>query len=286
MPKVALVTGAASGIGLALTEGLLARGYDIAMLDIDESRLIDECERLQAAIKLQGTQRLTPHHCDVADSASIDQAVTNVIAEHGHLDVLINNAGVAVGGAFGQMSEADFNWLININLLGLVHMTRVCLPHLLTRPSGNIVNISSLFGIIAPPGQTAYSASKFAVRGFSKALQHELVETDITVSIVYPGGVRTRIAKQSRKAEGLDAAEYQQGIKEFNRALVLAPEKAAQIILDGMQRGRAEILVGTDAKIIRWLARLFPRHYWPMVEKLMPSGQSLDRIRAFYNKNR
>ncbi|TXM88765.1 SDR family NAD(P)-dependent oxidoreductase, partial [Methylobacterium sp. WL116] len=191
--RTALITGAASGIGRALAVGLAARGCNLALADRNVAGL-EETERLIATNRV----RISRHPLDVADRDAIAALPAAVEAAHGGLDVLINNAGVALGGTFEDVTEADFEWLFEINFWGVVRMTRAFLPLLRAQPEARIVNLSSLYGLIAPPGQTAYSASKFAVRGFSQALRHELAGTAIGVTVVHPGGVATSVADSAR----------------------------------------------------------------------------------------
>ena len=193
--RVAIVTGAASGIGRAIALSLARRGCHVALADIDEAGL-------DATASLIGNRvRVTRHRLDVADSDAVARFPDEVLAAHGGVDVLVNNAGVALGGTFEQIAPDEFDWLMAINFTGVVSMTRAFLPLLKARPDAQIVNLSSLFGLIAPPGQTAYSAAKFAVRGFSQALRHELQAecSRVGVTVVHPGGGRTRSASRSFK---------------------------------------------------------------------------------------
>ena len=181
--RTAIVTGAASGIGRAISVSLARRGSHLALADINGAGLA-EAARLCTEFGV----RVSQHRLDVGDRAAVAGFPSAVTAEHPGVDFLINNAGVALGGTFEQVSEADFEWLFDINFWGVVRMTRAVLPLLHVSKDACIVNVSSLYGLVAPPGQTAYSAAKFAVRGFSQALCHELKGTHIGVLLVHPGG--------------------------------------------------------------------------------------------------
>jgi NAD(P)-dependent dehydrogenase (short-subunit alcohol dehydrogenase family) len=197
--RTAVVTGAASGIGRAIATSLARRGCHLALADIDD----DGLQRTAAEISAAGV-RVSRHHLDVSDAAAVAAFPQRVTAEHAGVDILVNNAGVALGGAFEQVAEADFEWLFAINFWGVVRMTRAFLPLLHKSEEARIVNISSVFGLIAPPGQTAYSASKFAVRGFSESLRHELARTNIGVTVVH-----------SRRRRHLDLGERTDGAKHL-----------------------------------------------------------------------
>jgi NAD(P)-dependent dehydrogenase (short-subunit alcohol dehydrogenase family) len=192
------ITGAASGIGRALAIELAARGCDLALADRDEAGL-----RMVAA-EIGSPRRVTLHRVDVSDAAEISDFADQAIAAHPALNVLINNAGVALRGSFEEIDQAQMEWLFNINFWGVVHGTRAFLPYLKTRSEAHIVNLSSIFGIVAPPGQSAYAAAKFAVRGFSESLRHELAVAGsaVRLSVVHPGGIATSIARNSRTGVG------------------------------------------------------------------------------------
>ena len=171
-------------------------------------------------------------------------------AVHGRVDLLVNNAGVAVGGTFEQVGEADFDWLIAINFDAVVRMTRAFLPLLHTSDDARIVNISSIYGIVAPAGQTAYSASKFAVRGFSNALRHELEGTRVGVTVVHPGGVATAIARSARVPAAIPAVEVERRRAAADRKLRMPPARAGEIVVRAIERGAARVLVGADAVVV------------------------------------
>jgi NAD(P)-dependent dehydrogenase (short-subunit alcohol dehydrogenase family) len=257
--RTAVVTGAASGIGRAIAASLARRGCNVALADIDGEALAHVATEIGSA-----DVRISRHHLDVADRGAIAAFPAHVISEHGGIDVLVNNAGVALGGTFLEIAERDFEWLFDINFWGVVRMTRAFLPHLQKSEEARLVNISSLFGLIAPPGQTAYAASKFAVRGFSEALRRELERVDprIGVTVVHPGGVATSIAKSARQPDSLPAEEVAKRRKFFDSHLTMPPEVAGETIVRGIERRQARILVGSDAKFAALVERLMPVNYW------------------------
>jgi len=264
--RVAVVTGAGSGIGRAIALSLARRGCHLSLCDIREEGLA-EVAREASALGV----RCVTHRLDVADRQAVQDLPRQVIDAHGAVHVVVNNAGVALGGTFEQVSEADFDWLMEINFHGVVRMTRAFLPHLRQAGEGRIVNISSLHGLVSPAGQVAYSASKFAVRGFSNALKHELAGSSVGVTVVHPGGVATAIAKNARTPTSVDPNEAFARVKRAERLLRMPPERAGDIIVTGIERNAARILVGNDAKIIAVLERLMPVGYWKVLSMLINS---------------
>lgn len=258
--RVAVITGAAGGIGRGIALALAARGCHLALADIDEAAL----GRTAAELAARGI-KVSQYRLDVTDAAAIAGFPARVLADHGRADLLFNNAGVAVGGTFEQVSEADFDWLMSINFWAVVRMTRAFMPLLHSSPEARLVNISSLFGLIAPPGQTAYCASKFAVRGFSNSLRHELEGTSIGVTVVHPGGIATSIAKNARMAGGINGIDVAAAQKKFETFLKMPPEQAGEIIVKGVERRKARVLVGNDAKVAALIERLFPVGYWKII---------------------
>jgi len=206
---------------------------------------------------------------DIADHAAVAALPAAVLARHGRVTVLVNNAGVALGGLFSQIEAADFDWLMAINFGATVRLTRAFLPVLEREAAAQVVNVSSIFGIIAPPAQTAYAASKFAVRGFSESLRHELEMNGsaVGVTIVHPGGVRTAISENARLAKGLNPEDVQRERANWRSLLALAPEKAAATIAAAIERRDARVLVGQDAKGAALVQRLFPVTYWKHVAR-------------------
>jgi NAD(P)-dependent dehydrogenase (short-subunit alcohol dehydrogenase family) len=254
---VAVVTGAGSGIGRALAQQLAAAGSTLALADIDEPGLKQTIESLGGT-----SAAVSTHVMDVAEEASVSALAEDVRSRHGRVTLLINNAGVSLHGDFEEISLDDFRWLMNINFWGTVCGVKYFLPVLKRERRAHIVNLSSVFGIIAPAGQCAYSASKFAVRGFTEALRHELEGSNVGVSCVHPGGIRTSIARRSRMGAGACASKREKDIERFERLARTPPEKAATRILRGVERREPRILIGTDAYQIDILQRLRPASYW------------------------
>jgi len=247
---VAVITGAGSGIGRALAQELARRHCALALADIDPTGL-DETAQLVSG------GRVTTHMVDVADRSAVEQFACTVIEQHGRVNLLINNAGVALGGSVEQLSIDNIAWLFNINFWGMVYGVKYFLPVLCKQPEAHIVNLSSVFGLFAPPGQSAYAASKFAVRGFSDALRQELATSSVRVSCVHPGGIKTNIAARAR-VDDLPAELHAQAAEVFARVLRLPPEYAARVIVRGVEANRARILIGREAFWIDRLMRLAP----------------------------
>ncbi|MBO0751694.1 MAG: SDR family NAD(P)-dependent oxidoreductase [Bradyrhizobiaceae bacterium] len=260
--RTAVVTGAAGGIGRGIAEALARRGCHLALADVDDAGLAKTAAAIASKADPNDKIRISRHHLDVADRAAVAALPAQVTAEHGGVDVLVNNAGVAVGGTFLEVAESDFDWLFGINFWGVVQMTRAFLPLLQNSEEARIVNISSLFGLVAPPGQTAYSASKFAVRGFSEALRHELDGSPVGVTVVHPGGVATSIVNSARLPRSLSAEEAAKRRKAFNAVLAMPPEMAGEIIIRGAEKRKPRIVVGRDAKFVALVERLMPVNYW------------------------
>jgi NAD(P)-dependent dehydrogenase (short-subunit alcohol dehydrogenase family) len=254
---VAVVTGAGSGIGRALGQQLAAAGLALALADLDEAGLQQTLQSLRSNGAL-----VTSHAVDVAEEAAVSAFAEDVARRHGRLSLIINCAGVSLHGDFDEVSLDDFRWLMNINFWGTVYGVKYFLPMLEREKRAHIVNISSVFGLIAPAGQVPYAASKFAVRGFTEALRHELDGTNVFVSCVHPGGIRTPIARHSRLGAGTPAPKREANIARFERLARTSPEKAAARILLGVERRERRILIGTDACQIDVLQRLRPASYW------------------------
>ena len=254
---VAVVTGAGSGIGRGLARQLAVAGSALALADIDEVGL----QQTAASLSERGVQ-LTTHILDVSDESAMQGFAKDVTARHGRVTLLINNAGVALHGRFDEISLDDFRWLMGINFWGVVYGVKYFLPLLKKEPRAHIVNISSVFGIVAPVGQTAYSASKFAVRGFTEALRHELEGTTVFVSCVHPGGIRTPIARRARLGANTPPAVRDEAVSRFDRLTPTMPDAAAARILQGVERREPRILIGRDARGIDVLQRLRPATYW------------------------
>lgn len=261
--KTAVVTGAASGIGRGIALSLARRGCHLALADLNEAGLA-ETAKLIASNRV----RVSRHRLDVADRSAVAAFPAIVAAEHSGADILVNNAGVAIGGTFEEVSDEDFEWLFEINFWGVVRMTRAFLPLLKSSGDARVVNISSIFGIISPPGNAAYSASKFAVRGFSNALRHELEATNIGVTVVHPGGVATNIVENARAAKNTTPQAAAERRALAKKHLTLPPETAGEIIVGAIEHRQPRVLVGSDAKRISIIERIAPVSYWKIMQRL------------------
>jgi short-subunit dehydrogenase len=262
----AAVTGAASGIGRALALALAARGCDLALADRDEAGL----QTVAAEIGKAPTVKVSIHRVDVAAPDQIEAFALAAIAAHPGLNILVNNAGVALLGQFDEIDQAEMEWLLNNILWGGVRPPRALLPHLSRQGEAHIVNLSSIFGIVAPPGQTAYAAAKFAVRGFSESLRHELqmAASPVKLSVVHPGGVATNIVRNSRSGHGAtDNARRAQLIERFEAAAKTTPQAAALRIIAGIEKNSPRILIGNDARFMDLLQRLRPGTYWSVLAR-------------------
>jgi len=258
--RVAAVTGAASGIGRALSQVLAQRGCHLALADVDAEGL----EVTVRAARAHGV-RLDARHVDVADRKAVHDWADAVAKLEGGLRGVFNNAGVALGASVRRMTLDELEWLMGVNFWGVAYGTKAFLPHLEAAGGGHVVNISSVFGLVGFPGNGAYNAAKFAVRGLSEALAVELLaeRSPVQVHCVHPGGVRTRIARNARIGAQEDTLAMSDDERHaaFTRVARLSPERAAEIILDGVRRGRRRIVVGTDARLISAIQRLFPAAY-------------------------
>ncbi|MCW3796658.1 SDR family NAD(P)-dependent oxidoreductase [Sphingomonas sp. BN140010] len=265
--RVAVITGAGSGIGRGIALACSRRGCGVAIADVSEDGLRETAGMIRGV-------KVTTHKLDVTDRAATAALPQSVLAEHGRVDLLVNNAGVAIGGTFEQVDEADFDWLMEVNFHAVVRLTRAFLPLLRTRDQARIVNVSSLFGLIAPPGQTAYSAAKFAVRGFSESLRRELEEaaSAVGVTVVHPGGINTNIARNARPPRHVSNEEAAQMAEErdrFQKFLRMSPIKAGEIIVSAVEGEKPRVLVGNDAKIGSLIERLAPIGYWNILKRSM-----------------
>ena len=276
--KVAVVTGAASGIGRALSVLLAEREAVVVLVDIDGEGLSNTAEQITA-----GGGYCSKHIVDVADQEAVEALAGEVVRQHGAVHLLVNNAGVSVVQRAEAITYDDFEWLMNINFWGVVYGTKSFLPHLRLSDEAHIVNVSSLFGIMSMPLQSAYNASKFAVRGFTEALKMELADSTVGVSCVHPGGIKTDITRNSRIGEGALAMSRDELHTAFVDSAPTTADKAASVILRGIERKRRRILVGPDARIVDWIVRHFPGTYeWILrLEKDVVRGVRLrDRTKS------
>lgn len=248
--RVAVVTGAASGIGRALARDLAARGAHLALVDVNEAGLDALASELD-----RSSRRVTRHVVDVSRRERMEHLAQEVVAAHGGVHLLVNNAGVALAGDVGEQTLDDVEWLVGINFWGVYHGCHFFLPHLRRAPEAHIVNLSSIFGVIGVPTQSAYCAAKFAVRGLSETLAGELRGTSIGVTSVHPGGVRTDIVRSARGIA--DGEEREQASAAFER-LGWSPEYVSRRVLRAVERRRARLVVCPEAVALDWLKRLAP----------------------------
>ena len=276
--KVAVVTGAGSGMGRYLSVLLAKEGADVVVCDVNQETLNETVEMLR-----KYNVSVSSHVLDVADKEAIEALPQKVKDQHGKVDLVFNNAGVSTGKHFKDMEEENWDWVMDINLHGVINSTRAFIPHLIDRPEAAIVNTSSIFGMVAVPGQTVYHATKFAVRGFTESLALEMAETNKNLQIhcVHPGHVGTNIVANSRMDEedlqtneegrsSIFTREQPTTIEEMAdsfREGGMHPSKAAQIILNGVKKNKRRIFIGLDSKLLELSQRIFPNKYhrvWPL----------------------
>lgn len=267
--KVAVITGAGSGIGRALAMELAASGAKLAISDINEAGLKETANNLNL-----GEDRLMTKILDVADRQAFYDFADDVVNHFGQANMIFNNAGVALGATVEDMNYDDFEWLMNINFWGVVYGTKAFLPYLKQAGEGHIINVSSIFGLVGIPTQSAYNAAKFAVRGFTESLRIELEMEGSPVSCtsIHPGGIMTNIAKAARMSDGVEritGASKEQSIQDFEKMFRTTPEEAASTILKGVRGNKRRVLIGSDAVAVDTMQRLLPTSY----QKLIAMGQ-------------
>jgi len=271
--KTAVITGAGSGMGRYLAILLAKDGADVVVCDVNEDTLNKTLEMLK-----QYNVSVSSHVLDVAIKEDIEALPGKVIEQHGKVDLVFNNAGVATGGHFQDMDEKYWDWVMGVNFHGVVNSTRAFIPHMIDRPEAAIVNTSSIFGMVAVPGQSAYHATKFAVRGFTESLALEMADTNPNLQIhcVHPGHIGTNIAGTARMDDQVAKKVIEDGKKsiftwkpptsleemghEFKQG-GMHPSKAAKIILSGVKKNKRRIFIGLDARLLDLSQRLFPKHY-------------------------
>ncbi|MEE4249787.1 MAG: SDR family NAD(P)-dependent oxidoreductase [Alcanivoracaceae bacterium] len=274
--RVAVITGAGSGIGRALAFQLGAAGCKLAISDINEAAVKQVAKELKA-----NGHDVIADRLDVADREAFYAYADKVLNKFGSVNLVINNAGVALGSTVEQTSYEDFEWLMGINFWGVVYGTKAFLPHLKNADQGHIVNISSVFGLIGVPSQSAYNAAKFAVRGFTESLRQELELEGSSVSCtsVHPGGIKTNIARNARmndSVKNITGKTGESNVQDFEKMFRTTPEEAAATIIAGIRGNKRRVLIGADAVAIDTMQRLLPTSY----QKLLVTGQKMLRNRA------
>ncbi|WXL24021.1 SDR family NAD(P)-dependent oxidoreductase [Ectopseudomonas mendocina] len=267
--QVAAITGAGSGIGRALALNLARQGCHLALSDVNTQGLSETAKQARAL----GVS-VSEHAVNVADRQAVLAWAGQVVNEHGRVNMIFNNAGVAQGGTTEGNDFDDYEWIMSINFWGVVNGTKAFLPHIKASGNGHIINISSVFGLFAQPGMSAYNSSKFAVRGFTESLRQELDigRYGISASCVHPGGIKTNIANSARvnaSMDNLTGTNPDNAKQQFNHLLKTTPEKAAQVILAGVLKNKRRILIGPDAYVIDLMQRLFPAFYQNIVTAAM-----------------
>ena len=275
--KVAVVTGAASGMGRSLALQLAQEGARLALSDVDVTGLAETCRAARAAGAQVHEQRL-----DVSDRLAVDASAATVVREYGAVNLVINNAGIALAGDVEDLEHADIARIMDIDFWGVVHGTMAFLPHVIASGDGAIVNTSSVFGLVAMPGQSAYNAAKFAVRGFTESLRTEMLvaRRPVTVTCVHPGGIKTNIVRNSTALGRHDAAALSE---LFDKRLArTSADQAAKVILKGARKGKAKVLVGPDAYFLDLLARVsgsgYQRLFAALAPRLMPAASPAPEV--------
>ncbi|NMO56101.1 SDR family NAD(P)-dependent oxidoreductase [Actinoplanes sp. TBRC 11911] len=264
--RTAVVTGAASGIGEHLGYQLAARGSGLVLVDVDDVRLKVVADRIRATHPELSVESIV---ADLASRESVTDLASQIRTGHPALGMLVNNAGIALGGRFDQVTVDEFETVMNVNFRAPMLLTHALLPSLYATPGSHLVNVSSLFGLIAPAGQSAYSASKFALRGLSQVLYAELGGHGVGVTTVHPGGVRTRIADNARVGSGVPKELVEGHRKLVAKLLTFPPEKAARQILDAAARRKARVLIAVSAKVPDLLARALPVGHAAVMRKVV-----------------
>ena len=264
--KVAAITGAGSGIGRALARELASRGCHLALADVNAASL----EETRQALASYGV-RISTEVVNVAEREQVHAWADKVVAEHGKVNLVFNNAGVAHAGTVEGSEYEEYEWITNINFWGVVYGTKAFLPHIKASGEGHVVNVSSVFGLFSQPGMSAYNATKFAVRGITESLRQELDMEGgaVSASCVHPGGIKTNIARTARMNDSLAKVTGQNANaarQQFNDQLLrTTPDKAAQVIIRGVERDARRILIGADAHAIDVMLRVLPVWYQKVV---------------------
>ena len=261
--KVVAITGAGSGIGRSLALQLAAKGCHLALSDVNEAALAESAGLLPSTINI------STHVVDVAVKEQVYQWADKVVASHGHVDIVINNAGVASQCPIEDIDYDDFNWVFNIVFYGVLYGTKAFLPHLRSRPDAHIVNISSVNAFFPFPGNGPYNCAKHAVKALNQTLIQELNNSNINITSVHPGGIKTNIVHNSRMIKPLEPISKAQAAARFERMAGTTADKAEETIIKGILKEKQRLLVGKDAYVIDILTRLFPQGFSNVVGKLM-----------------
>lgn len=274
--RIAVVTGAASGIGRALALGLAQEGARLVLADINQAGLTETAALIQKA----GHAKAVTYALDVSSRDDVQAFADDVEARFGGADIVLNNAGVTHFSKVEDLSYEDFEWIMNIDFWGVIHGTKSFLPQMRRKGSGHVVNISSIFGIVGAPAQSAYNAAKFAVRGFTEALRLEMRGSGIEISCVHPGGVKTGIMRTARYLQHVPNDAREKMWSDFDLLPLLPADKAAQIIIKGIKKNKKRIIVGNDARMMDWIQRLLPSSYGAILfrpSKIASLSELVDR---------
>ena len=263
--KVAAITGAGSGMGRTLALQLAKQGCHLSLSDVNETGLAETHKLAEAAGVNVFSDRV-----DVANREAVYQWADKVVADHGKVNLIFNNAGVALGSTVAAITYEEMEWLLGINMWGVIYGSKAFLPHLEASGDGHIINTSSLFGLCAQPTQSAYNISKFAVRGFTESLRQELdlQNSCVSATCVHPGGIKTNIARDSRansSLEQLTGNSHADGVAKIEKLFITSADKAAQIILAAVRKNKRRVVVGPDAKVLDLIVRLLPSGYQRLV---------------------
>lgn len=270
--RVAAITGAGSGMGRSLAIALAREGCHLSLADRNATSLAETAQLAQAAAPqvIGSPLRITTRALDVSDRTAMFDWAAETVAQHHRVNLVFNNAGVALSSTIEGMEYSDLEWIVGVNFWGVVHGTKAFLPHLKASGAGHIVNTSSLFGIFAQPGMSGYNATKFAVRGFTESLRQELdlMNCGVSATCVHPGGIQTAIAQSGRISKnmiGFMIESEQQGKDDFEKFFITTADEAARVILEGVRKNKRRVLIGRDAKAGDWLARILPAAYQVLV---------------------
>ena len=278
--KVAAITGAGSGIGQGLALELAGRGCHLALSDVDDAGLAETVAMVEQSADARGGVKVASERVDVTDRDAVEAWAASVVEEFGQVNLIFNNAGVALSANVSAMSYESFHWLMDINFWGVVHGTLAFLPHLKASGDGHVINISSVFGLLGIPSQSAYNSAKFAVRGFTDALRTELdiERSGVSATTIHPGGIRTNIARNGRFefAEHEEAVDAEQAAVDFERLARTTPQKAARLILGAVEKNKRRALIGPDAHLFDAAARISPRaSQWALGKMIARGGSTI-----------